>query len=410
MPALRPLPPPARPWARSFAALAVAAAVLGACSTGTGGGPGTSSPRAASGAVTPAPPLTPSPGSTTGGSPQSGLGAAFAVAPQGTSDLEFVDWDARKLAFGVSGPSSSMTAADRAAFFQRLLHAGVTQGTEIGVPDKEQFATWGFDAIDLAWEAHALPSNKGAPVVVLAFDEGGFDVSSLPERFESCGYQRTGSGDATVYTTGIDNACLVSPIGLPTLPTGATSAAVVPDRNLLLLSFGPSEIASEQDLLAKGGPTLADDANARELVDALSGGDTASLFFGRATCSDLATSSLRRPTPANVRKLQRVRTEFGGRPYLAIGASQQLAPTPGDGTVAFLYPSDADAAADLPVRSRADTAPSLVASKTYGEFAFRVDAAKADGTLLRLDVSEPNGATSGVLDVFDKGDMTFALC
>ena len=134
------------------------------------------------------------------------------------------------------------------------------------------------------------------------------------------------------------------------------------------------------------------------------------MFFGPSTCSEFLQSALRSPTPANVKKLQRVQAEFGGTPYLAAGASQQLAPNPGDGTVAFLYPSEAEARSDLATRSKADRAPSLAESKTYGEFAFHVDDAEVKGPVVRLGVSEPKGATSGVYDVLHKGDATFALC
>lgn len=402
-----------RPMIRSM--LLALAVGLAACAAEI---PDPSSSSIESGAAPSASPSGP-PSVSEGPGPDSPLAEALQFVTANIVTVEFVDWAGIKEQKGFGDLTGAATQVERDAFREAMLAPAVA-----GQPRREteylsaltyhpSFTTlvdeWGFDALDLEWEASL--SGIGEPLVfvhVLKLRDT-FDFATLQTRFEQRGYAHDTRGQATIWTHGISQDPWLIILGQ--LPM-ANVAVLESDHVLVIgsldLQRGRDGLAAVLD--AHAGPGVA--ASVRASLDAAARGldhpINAYLAVGSYLCTRLDPANNPQAPPAAVAEIAAAAPLHL---YAAFGLGYSRAHEP-IGRFVFAYDSAADAEADLAGRESLATTGTLLgrqSGRTAAEF-FTVDSTRVDGSVMSLEVTPRENLPQLLFHLVIDYALTFAAC
>jgi hypothetical protein len=389
-------------------ALLVLAAVLIGCTPST---PGPSSETSSS---RPSSPSTAAEPSATAAESSEPIVQALAYVPIGASTFAFTDWVALKASQGLSDLTSAATDDERGTFLRSLsvVNSADTPFSMMAANvffAKGLLTHWGFDNLDLDWEASISGSFGVASVLRLRDD---FDLAPVVSRFDERDFTTSTVEGVTVRSHELANEEWVLQADLSFL-----NVALMPDGRTLVLSPRPDPIeqilAHRGELTGSGGPPVVLDAAAA--LDHPSG---AWLSFEL----DRLCNAEARARPDALESVQQLLADAGPlHPYtlVAVGYRADLDPA---GRIVFGYVDPADATADLDGRrTLATDGPSLELAVPIADRFFSVADATVDGGSLILRVGPPAVADlpSGVraptvprllLNMAIRADMIFAAC
>jgi hypothetical protein len=352
--------------------VAVLAISLSACGGGASSSPRTSQPSNAS-----------------------GVDLAMSLAPRGngqTYAFEFTDVRAVASALGVDLTRGSPSHQDD-QFGTRLNAAG-------GVGYSEQRSLWHI--ADVQWQSTAGPTS-GTPVLATGLRPS-FDLAAIERKFAKCGYQKRVVAGAVVYAGSQSaSARCAGPFG-DQAPV-ETQIGLMAGEHVVLLSA--SAAAMDAAIRKEGDLHRAPATSA--LLRPLAGYPAVTTVAGTSFCRDISSRFVGgSPTPSLVQ--QSLAANPPGAAYQGFAFGSRFANGSATASIVLGY-SDAKAArADLAFREHAiRTETSAQTSQPYAKF-IHLDAAKADGENVVLDVSP---GTSGPLRLYGmwlRSDLAFARC
>jgi hypothetical protein len=255
-------------------------------------------------------------------------------------------------------------------------------------------AAWGWDTLDLAWEANL--GGGGAPVFVLGFAPG-FDLAPVLAHFRDRGFTGEQGGPALVFSRPFD-------VGAPWINTtelAIHNTAILGDAGLMVLSSSPEELGRALGRLAgTGGQTGARAAAFAAAVAALGPVDAAAVELGGDVCAMLAP----RDDPA----LAAVAATLHRWTALAVG--WRTDDSGAAARFAIAYDDPATATADLAGRARLAREGSTIEGLPLVDAVFRLLDARVDGGLILLDVEPAGGLPARILQAVLRRDLPFAAC
>jgi hypothetical protein len=198
---------------------------------------------------------------------ESHLMAALAYSPTGLDYLFFTDWAAVHDAMGLDRTHD--TIADD--WMLGLTRGHVAATVYGGHRMRDHAAEWGWDTLDLEWEA--LLVGGGLPrVYVLKFHDD-FDFAPVVDRFETRGFTREEHGGVPVYSHELD----LSQDWVRTTELAIHNVALLEDERVMVLTSAPG--VAPAVLHARGDVgTLIEDAAARAVAQRLAGAATVVLL------------------------------------------------------------------------------------------------------------------------------------
>lgn len=346
-------------------------------------------PTAATPAVATAAPSSPAAPSASASAVDPVLAAALAYASDQASTVALTNWT-RLLASG--GPVGS--AADRRAVLGDLAKTRAFPSAFAATSARMRDA-WGFDSLDLAWEAtYSSESGVGS---VLQFADG-FDLSLIVALLGQRGFHRTSRGDVTIYTHAADPSL----DWLRGAPLMMLNVAVVPASHRLVAASSPQMIETLVAAGASGSPA-AGSAVARGLALAAALGAPYGAWFALdpGYCRTLATAAALASAAPNVSAIH---------PTEATGLAFDLEPAAAPVQVAMLYADAATAATDLPGRTALQGADSLVTKAPFGTSVMALSGGRVAGPVLLFDGAPRGGLAAVALRAVLERDLPFAAC
>jgi len=258
-----------------------------------------------------------------------------------TTNVAFTDWEGLKAAYGVADLTSADPLEERLAFLDAMVPPSATDVQYAcfscrGYRADALKTNWGFDNMDLAWEAEI--QQQRARVVVLRFSDEG-DLLPLISRFDERGFSTEMRDGVTVRVHAPDGSDWMIQTDLAIL-----NAAFLADGQTLLLgtTMAALESALSQDPPL---PAIRSAPVLRDTVAALEQPTSAFLAFDlNALCNPF----LRMPANEELEDTVQSLLDRAGtlHPYtlMAVGNRGSLTPT---GRIVFGYGDQGEAAADL---------------------------------------------------------------
>ncbi|HZM72109.1 MAG TPA: hypothetical protein VFC71_01925 [Candidatus Polarisedimenticolia bacterium] len=398
---------------------AVALAVLAACS---GNQPSASIPASSPSA----PPASATPGATLSAAPSSaaaidvpgGLGEALAFADVETQRVTFTDWAAIKAAIGASSVTSSTPLDEKLAALAQLNGLRDAPPTEAIFGG---FATsflrthvdlWGFDALDLDWDA----SIQGAqpPMWVLRFRPG-FDFSAFQAKLDEYGFTSEQlprgilrSHEHFVGATYTDAAGRTSQLA-PTTEFQIGNTAFLDDGRTVVMFWDPRDAAAGPALIRDGltngfGGTL--DLSLESVARLLDAPFAARLEVG-SSCGSFAVQARDPEVRASIDALLDEAGPLDAYNALGIGYSREHDPI---GRVVMGYAEEAAAQADLAGRRLLAERGIESHGRPYAELWFTLGDARVEERSVVVDLAPVNDLARNLILAAINRDMLFASC
>jgi hypothetical protein len=327
------------------------------------------------------------------------LQEALSFLPPDGTDLAFTDWARIRASQGAQDLTSADSFEDKAEFLLSTARQEAA-ASQFGLAHLRTLRdTWGFDTLDLDWEASI--SIDGPPVFVLRFREG-FELEALQALFDHRGFSTAETAGGVIRSNDLD----MTADWIGSTEFAFLNTAFLDDGRTLVLSSGLDGL---QDLLRSRSRQRPADQTVSEVVDALDGASAAWLVVGPGACQAFT------PLPVDPsRPLGSPAALPSGaalHPYGALGVAYERPDRQPMGRIVMGFPDEAWAAADLARRSeQARTGTSIVTDAPYAESVFSVQDARVADRLLVLDVTPADDMPRRLFQMILARDMTFAAC
>ncbi len=322
--------------------------------------------------------------------PDTEAARAVHLLPADTLRASWTDWAGVRRELGAE-PGDSPTGADVDALVAQAFDRDLSGASTLAESASALQRHFGFSPATASWELYGQ-SEKGAVLELRLPDDVDFD--RLADRLGGLGYQRPGQEDG-VWEGGAD---LVPTID-PTLTPELQYVALLADRHLVLASDASGYLSGAVRAARGEGDHLT---GSTDLVQAAGDPLAAVLFTGQFACADLAMSQ----ADDADQRLAAQRVEEAGGVSPLTGLLVAVIP---DRRARVVMDFETPAQATANARARATLASGEAVGKG-GDWAdrFRVDAASADGTLARLDLTGAPGQY--VLSELTSGPVVFETC
>ena len=326
----------------------------------------------------------------------SAIAEAVGRMPAGTTDMGFTDWARIRASLGAQDITGASPLDDK---IDVLMSTAQREAAAAGFGVaylRNHRDTWGWDTLDLEWEA--LYSGDGPPVSLVRLREG-VDVDAIAQRYDERGFSTERVGDATVRSHDLD----LSADWIRTTDLGVTNTAFLDDGRTLM--FSSSREALDAALRTSGAPLLP---GASGVVDALGEPSAAWLVLGPG-CPAFTPLPIDPFDPdASIGPLA---TGESLRPWTALGVGYERPDWDPVGRVAMGFLTPEDAQADEAARSEeARTGISQRVRAPYADAVFTLDGSRVEGDTLVLDVTPADDMPRRLFDMVFARDMTFAGC
>jgi len=351
------------------------------------------------------------------------LGEAMAFVSAATTRLSFTDWRAIKAANGSEG----VTGADPIAVKLEAIRSTIGnplrreppsdapavafggQSLRSNVP----FTYWGFDLLDLDWEAElVVGSGRVVPIRVLHF-RAGFDFSALRAHLDEYGYASAALPKGVLRAKADFGSAQIESVDGSPIPLATTTGiwmgnvGFLDDGRTLVLGWSsqsPDPAGEAVRAILTTGPADAADPSLRS-VAAILDAPTSALLDRSLPCSALATSE------RGAQELVDAALEAAGRLAMwnTFGWGYHRVDTP-VGLFVFGYAVAEEATGDLAARrTLAESGPRLRAPRTYADVFSVVDARVIDRSVV-LSVAPRDNYTGLLLQLATTRDLLFGAC
>jgi len=388
------IPDPAR--RRRIALALVVGVVIAACSSTPSASPAAPATPAVSGAASTPAGATSTPASTAEPTPAATplaaapLAVVDALVGDETATVFYTDWSRIRGGAPAAAPTDP---ADRLALILSLQGRAPASGFAMA-QFRGHRAAWGWDTLDLAWEA-TLQAD-GPPVFVLGLAPG-FDPAPVIAHFRERAFSEARRGPALVFSRALDPA----DDWVRTTELAVHTTAILEEKRLMVLSSSPEELdralARLADTSTLPGPHAAAFAG---VVAGLGPVDAAIVLLRGGMCASFA--------PAADRALAAVAATL--HPWAAVAAGWTTGDPAAVGRFAFVYDDPATASADLAGRARLAREGSTGDGRPLADLVFRVVDARTDGALILLDVEPAGGLAVRILQAYRRSELPFAAC
>jgi hypothetical protein len=348
------------------------------------------------------------------------LSQALKLAPSDTGYLAVTDWEQVKASTGHGSVTSQSAQIDRSKTYRDVLanEAEVSQFVaDTSAPDQNvstlpsastgpnqlspQAQTWGFDAMDLDWDATVVADSSSNPILLLHLRPG-VDMGAIQSKFDQQKYKSKQIAGVTVRTLG-------GPLGSAPAGTSAAMSNTAFLRDGRTLAISESLDSLETYLRGLGTnvpPEIA--AAAGQLgspwAGAIIGGSHACGYFDPPAGWQLDASyqSVVNGEIASVGNLSPFEA-------VAMGYSRQDNPI---GRLSFIYANPDDAKNDLNGRlALAQQARRLAQNhETYATTVFTVGGSSVDGNALNFDLTPVQNQPIKLFQAFGSRDLVPAVC
>jgi len=336
---------------------------------------------------------------------------ALEYLPIGARVFEFTDWVSVKASLGVPELTSAAPDDERETFARSLSAVGASDTPftfidQRGFVFKTLLTTWGFDNLDLDWEA-SIHDSSGIAYALRLRD--GFDLAPVLARLDERGFATSVIEGVTVRTHEMANEDWVFAGDFAFL-----NVALMPDGRTLVVSRLPEAL---ELVLARRGQLLGPDAPP-VVLDAV-----AALEHPSGAFLGFVLDALCDPAGPNAQPIvQELLADVGplhAYTLVAVGYRADLDPA---GRIVFGYVDPADATADVDGRRRLATEGlSLQFGEPIRNRLFSVvDAIVEEGSLILrvgppvIESPQPGVAPptvpSFLLRMTSRYDMIFAAC
>ncbi len=321
---------------------------------------------------------------------QTEFARAVAAAPAGTERMSWTDWAAvrREVDADVDARSSAQEVRD---FLDRAFEEDLASTSALVQSAPVLQDSFGFSPASADWELFSQ-ARDGAVVALRMPDDT--DLGAIGNRLEALGFPRP-AGEGGVWAGGPD---LVSSISSDLTPE-LGYVVLLADQHLVL--------TSDQAAYVQGAADAARDDAARvdglsSVVDAVGSPLSAAVYSGEYACGALAMAQADDDDQARAAEL--VAAAGTVDPYLAFAMARGA---DGEVQVALEFANDEQARTNADSRAALATGPAVGQG---GDFAdrFSLDKARADGSLVTLDLRPTRGAA--VLGDLSTGPVLFATC
>jgi hypothetical protein len=369
---------------RVMATAVAVAAFVGACQLASPGGSvaPSANPTAAPSAAPSAEPSASAPGAA-----REPLVQVLDFLTLDATNVLFTDWEALKAAYGMADLTSADPLDERLAFLAATVPPSATDAPYAcfacrGSRADVLKANWGFDNLDLAWEAEIW--QQRARVAVLRFQDDA-DLAPLISRFDERGFSTELRDGVTIRVHALDRSDWMINVDPAML-----NAAFLPDGHTLLLA---TTLAALESALSQDAPLPAL-RSAPVLRDAVAALERPSSAFLAFDLNDLCNPFLNLPPshPELETTVQSLLERAGTlHPYtvMAVGNRGSLTPP---GRIVFGYGDPTEAIADLAGRRLlTDEGVSVLQAlgKPLREIFFTLVDAQVTGGTLILSVGAP---------------------
>ena len=323
-------------------------------------------------------------------SDQTVFARAVAAAPAGTERVSWTDWAGvrREVGADVDARSSAREVRD---FLDRGFEDDLTSTSALVQSASVLQDSFGFSPASADWELFSQ-AEDGAVIALRVPDDT--DLGDIGDRLEELGYPRPDKADG-VWAGGPDVLSAISPDLTPELGY----VVLLADEHLVLTSDQAGYVRTAADAALGDGPRV-DGLSA--VVDAVGAPLSAAVYSGDYACGALAMGQADADDQAQAAEL--VAAAGTVDPYLAFAMARA---DDGEVRVALEFADDDQARTNADSRAALATGPAVGQG---GDFAdrFTIDEAKADGSLVTLDLAPRRGAA--VLGDLSTGPVLFATC
>ena len=330
--------------------------------------------------------------------PRSNVSELITFVPPTATSVAFTDWGRIKASTGAEDVTGASPIDDKTRVLMST-NMNETAASGFGVARfLNQRDTWGWDTLDLDWEA--TMGVDGPPVFVLRFRDG-FDLAPVAARFDEREFTNETVPGGVIRSHEMD----ISNDWMTSSEFGILNTAFLDDGRTLVLSSGLDGV---RDVATNHGsftslPGL--DATAA----ALDGASAAVLLPDPGACVGFAPLPVDPGDPLASPDLSM--PTAGLHPYAAMGVGYARPDWDPIGRIVFSYLDDETAAADLAGRrTLAETGDSQIVKGPIADAMFTVADAHVDGADLELDVSPVDGRPRRLMNMIYARDMVFAGC
>jgi hypothetical protein len=333
-------------------------------------------------------------------------------SPANTSAIEFTDWLAVKDRLGLSGLDSSAGEEARMSFLQ-----GLRNEAPASMYDSRFFldhaASWGWDSLDLAWEAR-LNLDGSAPVYVLRFQNSD-PIDRLRSILESREFESGSYAGVPIYTHELD----LTADWIRTAEFSILNVAILEPQPALVLSSSPDALRAVLASVTRE-TTLAVNNDARSAVQTLGHADTGIVVLGADACLSFEVNPLLNmlgeddvSAEAAQEELERVMPVRPQSLYtaLALGLTRDSAQA-GEPVwkVVMHHPTEELAQIDLPQRRIIAEQGMSAVREMPNQDLFTVQDAQVQGQDAVLWLASVTGNASLLIQMFYMRDLAFLAC
>lgn len=324
------------------------------------------------------------------------LAEAIGRMPVGTTDMGFTDWARIRASVGAEDVTGASSLDDKIAVLLTT-NQHEAAGSAFGAAYlRHHHDTWGWDTLDVEWEA--LYSVDGPPVTVVRLREG-VDTAAIAARYDERGFSTRQAAGATIRSHELDPSTDWFRSG----ELGISNTAFLDDGRTLAFSSGRDTL--EAALTTAGSALIP---GAAGVIDALGEPSAAWIVFG-ASCPAFTPLPFDPLDPdASIAPLP---TGPALHPWTALGIAYERPDWQPIGRIAMGFLDPAHAEADLAPRSAiARDGLSTFLRRPYAEALFALDRSEVTGEVLTLHVSPVDDRPTRLFQMLQTRDMAFAGC
>jgi hypothetical protein len=353
-----------------------------------------------------------------GGGASTALSEALALVPSDAAYLTVTDWAAVKAADGHADVTSTSSSAERHQAYVDIYAREATAsrfasdtvafelGSTVGSPPPEgpsdQAREWGFDALDLRWDASVFEPGASQGVLLLRLRQG-IDLGALASRFDQRGFASEQVAGITVR----DEAGGLYPSSRPAVSPAMSNTAFLPDGQTLAMSTSLAELKVYLAAMSTGAPEAMTSAAGQldhPWASAILAGAPACGYFDPP-----AGWSLDQAFSDSLEAEITAAGPLSAFQAVAIGYARGRTPA---SRITFIYGAASDASHDLDGRRRlAEGADRLAADhQPYAGSVFTVTGAEVADRAIDLDVAPANDQPIALFEAFASRDLVPAVC
>lgn len=341
------------------------------------------------------------PGAASAQSPSAGpasdaLHEAVAFLPPDASDLGFTDWSRIRASLGAHDVTGASPLEDKVAVLMTTTQHETTASAFGAAYVRNHHGAWGWDSLDVDWEATI--SMDGPPLFVVRLREG-TDVDAIAARYDAFGFATEETPWGTIRSHKLDPTA--DWIGSGEL--AVVNTAFLDDGRTLVFSSGADTLRA-----ALGRSARTPLPGQTDVVDALSGASAAWLTLapGCTTYTPLPFD----PFDPNA-SIGPLPTGAPLHPWTALGVGYARPDWDPVGRIAMGFLSPEHARADEATRSEeARTGTSQRVREPYADALFTLEGSHVTDAALVLDVAPLDDRPSRLMGMVFARDMTFAGC